>query len=482
MSKVQEKRIPNFLILLSFVEMWERFSYYGMRALLVLYLTSELGFQDAKAYGIYGLFASVGYAGCIVFGWLADKFFGPKYLVFIGGTIMLIGHTLMALGAVQQDLVYFGLSCIAVGTSAFKGNITNMLGMCYEKRNMDQSNGYVMFYVAVNIGAFLASAICGTIGAQIGWHYGFGLAGIGMAIGLIALFAFNHILEGVGDAPDGFTNNGIALAKSVLLLALVMLVLIVSVALIKPDGFMYFFKATGPIALAYYLYVVYKSDRQYRINLLILGLLLIFYMIFYALEMQTGGIITIFADRNVDLNIFGYEVSAAGIDGINPLTIMIFGAIIGITFKMKDVGGEFRFLLGLACIPLCFIFFYIGGLQADRGIVQFWYFLIGMMLMAIGEIFVGPYIQTQASVLAPKGQRGFIFGFTMLSLTFSNVIGAMAAQYMSVESTEAIDNPILSLGVYQAGFEKIIIYNLVIVALFLLLIPVIRSVRGKISR
>ena len=194
--------MPKFLKLLFFVELWERFSYYGMRALLILFLTKSLGFTDPKAYALYSLFAALGYAAPVVGGILADRIFGFRRMVVIGGVVMCLGHGLMALTELWNGVMYFGLGFIAIGTGLFKGNVSNLLGCCYAPEDPNRDKGFTLFYVAVNLGSVLASLACGYVGEKIGWHYGFGLAGVGMVLGLIVFLKYQSVLEDHGMEPN----------------------------------------------------------------------------------------------------------------------------------------------------------------------------------------------------------------------------------------------------------------------------------------
>lgn len=469
----RKKMFPKFLMLLSFVELWERFSYYGMRALLILYLTTQMNMTDGHAGAIYGLFAATGYAGPIIFGMLADKYFGPKYMIYLGGMIMLVGHGVMALTDMNHNLIYVGLSLIAVGTGAFKGNITNMLGLCYKKlQHSNENTGYTVFYVAVNVGSFFASILCGTIGMKVGWHYGFGLAGIGMFIGLLTLFMYSSVLEGVGNQPKDISFQKIATAKTTLMIGLAASILAISYGLQHPDQFNMLFNIIGPAGLIYYLYIAVTGDKKDVVNMMIIVIFMLFSMIFFALEMQVSGLIKLYADRNVDLVVNGYEISSGAIDALNPLTIMIVGMLLSF-ITLKDKFGELRFAFGLSCIPFCFISFYVGGLYAVKGIVSFLPFVIGMAMMSIGELFVAPYVQLQISKLSPSNSRGFLFGFSMFSMSYANIIGAKIAQYLAVENINGIVDPVYSLEIYQNGFKQIIYTTSVVTLMFVIGIPII---------
>lgn len=194
-------RYQKFLKLIFFVEIWERFSYYGMRALLVLFLISNLGFSDAKAYAIYSLFAAIGYTGPVIGGIMADKLMGFRNMILIGGIVIIMGHICMTFVGWNTFLVYLGLALIAIGTGLFKGNITNLLGSCYKDNDPNRERGFTLFYVGINLSSFFASILCAIVASNYGWDYGFGLAGIGMFIGLVVFTKFQHILGSSGTSP-----------------------------------------------------------------------------------------------------------------------------------------------------------------------------------------------------------------------------------------------------------------------------------------
>lgn len=193
---------PKFVLLLSFVEMWERFSYYGMRALLVVFMTSVYGFNDPKAYAIYSVYAALSYAGPVLGGIIADRLMGFKKMIMLGAVINCFGHTAMACSETSEMMFTIGLGFVAFGSGMFKGNISNLLGSCYSLSDPKRDSGFTLFYVGINLGGFLASILCGYVAHAYGWHYGFGLAGLGMLLGLLALLRFRSILEGKGMPPQ----------------------------------------------------------------------------------------------------------------------------------------------------------------------------------------------------------------------------------------------------------------------------------------
>ena len=184
MTKLISNRYPHSLTTLFFTEMWERFSYYGMRALLVLYLVNSLDYSDADALHIYAIYTGLVYLTPIIGGYLADKYLGTQRTIFIGGITMMLGHFLM----VFPDLLFLAMGLLIIGNGYFKPNISTLLGRLYKDNDVRRDSGFSIFYIGINLGAFLAPLIVGYVGETISWHYGFAIAGLGMLAGLIQFY------------------------------------------------------------------------------------------------------------------------------------------------------------------------------------------------------------------------------------------------------------------------------------------------------
>jgi POT family proton-dependent oligopeptide transporter len=474
----KEKALPSFLLLLSFVEMWERFSYYGMRALLVIYLTSQLGFSDPSAYALYSLFAAVGYAGPPIFGILADKIFGAKYVILLGGITITIGHLVMALGENVQNGIFLGLACIAIGTGAFKGNITNLLGACYKNDPASSDNGFTIFYVSINLGACISAIACGYVAKTYGWNYGFGLAGLGMILGLVAFIRLDYILKNEGNrVKDSKLSMNLLLISGISIL-----IILTTFALQNAETFTNILNMFGLVMLNAYLYIYYKATAKDRVNLITILIMAIFLCLFFGMEMQLGSLISLFTDRNIDKVVFGIEISAAMSQAINPFSIIILGSIIG-TLKSSTKNQMLKITFGLATISICFGILYLGCLNANiNGEVNYLYLLIAVIMMSIGELLIAPVIQSQVSLLAPAQYKGFIMGILMLSLAFANTLGgALTAKLMSVPQIDGHVNMLESLKIYSNGFQQVALYNLVVVLVFILSIPILNRAYKKTS-
>lgn len=465
MSSYIGKKFPNFLILLFFVEMWERFSYYGMRALLVLFLTSYMGFEDKNAYIIYSLFAAICYTFPIFGGMLADKIMGFKNMVFIGGIIIVLGHIVMSLSGDSLYSIFWGLSLIAVGTGLFKGNITNLLGACYKNDDNTRGQGFTIFYVGVNLGGFISSISCGYVGQFYGWHYGFGLAAIGMICGLLLFVKFQYILKEVGTAPNPALMERKVMGLKpfhIVLICGIFASILCSVALVYSGMLTDILKYFGIIILAYYLHILYKADPAVRSNLFIIAIMIAILMVFFALEMQLGSLINLFTDRNIDKNVFGVNIPASVSQAINPMCIIIIGFIVSFISSNKIL-DTVKIVISIFAMALCFFILYIGCENAgENGQINYLYLICGIAMMSLGEVLIAPIVQSYVALLAPQNLKGLIIGMMMLALAFSNLAGIVISEFMSVPSTGGGVDILESLEIYKSGFLKIAIFQLYI--------------------
>lgn len=464
------EKYPNFLKLLFFVEMWERFSYYGMRCLLVLFLTSTLKFSDQKSFIIYSLFAAVGYAGPIIGGILADKFMGFRPMIIIGGSIITLGHLVLAFTNIYPEKIFLGLALIAVGTGLFKGNITNLLGTCYTPEDPNRSQGFTLFYISVNLGSVLASVSCGYVATIFGWHYGFGLAGIGMLIGLLTFLKFQKILDkaSVHQTPKVLSSKIPPYHYFLTFCGGIIAAFGISKGFLYSELFIKLIQYTSITVLITFIYIVLTVPVSQRRNLIALAILVCFFMLFFALEMQLGSFIALFTQRNVTNNILGFPIPASVSQALNPFSIIILGYLSTLIFKNSKKYDLNKFLFGLTTMALSFFVLYTGCLSASiEGKVSYIFLIISMSLIGLGEVCIAPFIQDQCTILAPKHLKGFIMGIVMLSLSFSNLAGIALGKFIQVPSIDGHVDTLQSLAIYKNGFLKICLYNLGLAGAFL---------------
>ncbi len=360
-AKVAIQREPEFaghpkgLYMLFFAEMWERFSYYGMRALLIFYLTKHWLFADGKANLIYGAYTSLVYITPVLGGYLADRYLGQRKAVLFGGQLLAAGHCLMAVEGVggQSDptinVFWLALAFIIVGSGFLKANISVMVGQLYKLTDVRRDGAYTIFYMGINLGAAIGTIMVGYLGETIGWGYGFGLAGIGMLLGLVVFVLGKGALNGAGEAPVLLTKSkemtlyGIGLAAVAVIWALVQYQDVIQTLLI----------ISGVSLLGYVLYESFKLEKEPRERMFAILFLIALNPLFWGLFEQAGGSMSLFTDRFVDRG----GVPASLFQSINPIIIILvaplFAALwIWLGKRGKDPSAPAKF--GLALLQMGF--------------------------------------------------------------------------------------------------------------------------------
>jgi proton-dependent oligopeptide transporter, POT family len=434
----QRKVHPKALFTLFFAELWERFSFYGMRALLILYMTKVLfesmgqAEADTRAYGIYGAYGALVYGMPVIGGMLADKILGFRKAILFGGIMMAIGHFVLAIE--NPILFYTALAFIIVGNGFFKPNISSFLGKFYEANDPRKDGAFTIFYMGVNLGAFLAPLTCGYLGEVYGWHYGFGLAGIGMLIGLIVFWKNIKNFNNEGLPPVEILNKKIAGINPTWLVlgAAVLLVPLSALLLNLNDYLLYVLIALGVVIIGYLIIhsLVLAKDKKEGQRLLVVVVLFFFHMLFWALFEQAGGSLTLFADRNVDRFVLGSEIPTSIFQSINPLFIILLApAFSWMWLKLNKSGKEpstpMKFVLGLFQLGLGFAIIVMGAkLFAVDSMVPLIFLILMYLFHTMGELSLSPIGLSMVTKLSPVKIVGFVMGAWFLSISFAHELAA----------------------------------------------------------
>lgn len=469
----------QFFILLFFTELWERFSFYGMRALLVLFLTSSLGFADKQAYAIYSLFAALCYAGPVIGGIIADKFLGFRNIIKLGAVLISAGNIGMIMISENNIwILYLSLSLVAVGSGMFKGNLTNLLGMCYSHNDSKRDSAFSLFYVSVNLGAFVSSLSCAFIAEQYGWHYGFAIAAAGMLIGFITFIKFEYLLENVGIlSKERVEFNKKYNIGILVILLLILLTGICAFMISKSELFSKVVFVVGVLVYGYLIKMIMNMNKKERNNIILLLTLTIFMMLFFSIEMQLGSLYNLFTARNVETVLFGFSLPAASLQSINPISIMFFGPMLAPLFT--KLGVKFSILrvgIGMLLLTISLGILYFGCLCADENSkVPIIYLVSSITVMGIGELFIAPLVTDLYTRLSPKEIRGFMMGLLMLSLSFSNLMGNIIALFVSVDTSNGEVNLNQSLRIYQDGFGQFTLCSVIVLIIFTIIFPIMNK-------
>jgi proton-dependent oligopeptide transporter, POT family len=455
---------PSGLSTLFFTEMWERFSYYGMRAILILFMTAPvaaggLGFDTATAGPIYALYVSSVYLLSVPGGWVADRVLGLRRTVFVGGVIIMMGHICLAIPSIST--FYLGLALIATGTGLLKSNVSVLVGKLYSPDDVRRDAGYSIYYMGINTGALIAPIVTGWLAqgeafqrllASAGlrpdssWHWGFGAAAVGMFLGLA-----QYVRGGKRLSPDGLypvrPTDPRAAAKvdrQVRLVGLIALgVLLVAAVLVlsglvgfDPEAISRNFKwvlIAVTVAFFSWLFLSRGWTSRERKSLVVIAVLFAAAVVFWMAYEQAGSTLNLFADRNANNTIFGHHFPASWYQSLPPLFIITFAPIFAtlwVRLGRRNPSSPAKFALGLFLLGLGFAVM-IGAASAAVGgarVSPMW-LVLSYLFQTLGELCLSPVGLSAMSTLAPVRIAGLVMGVWFLALAVGNYLAGMASSF-----------------------------------------------------
>lgn len=424
MSQFINKNNPHSLTTLFFTEMWERFSYYGMRALLVLYLVNSQNYSESDALHIYAVYTGLVYLTPLIGGYLADRFLGSQKAIFIGGLTMMIGHFLMAF----PNFLYLAIGMLIIGNGYFKPNISSLLGRLYKPDDVRRDSGFSIFYVGINLGAFLAPLIVGYVGETINWHYGFAIAGFGMLAGLIQFYIGQNkiIKEDISSQSKKLNPADWGIITLVSVINLPLILVILELNQIIND---FFFEILAILIILIFFYFITKKKQLLAVKkdikrIAYIGILSIFVIFFWVGFEQAGGSLTLFANNSVDRNFLGFVIPASFFQSINPLIIILIGPMIANFWLSVDrsknkINTSQKMGLGLLLLASGFFLIMLVNNSSETSISLWW--LVGVyFLHTMGELCLSPIGLSMVSKVSPKKIASLMMGFWFLSSAVAN--------------------------------------------------------------
>jgi len=477
---------PIGLRTLFLTEMWERMSYYGMRALLVLYMTGAItgfnpgmGLSALNANAIYGIYVGMVYFMVVPGGWIADNILGHQKAVLIGAIIIAIGHFTLAIPLEQT--FFLGLIFVVLGTGLLKGNISTIVGNLYADNDERRDSGYTIFYMSINIGSTLGFLICSYLGEKIGWHYGFGAAGVGMVFGVYQYIKFRHLLGDAGknpnEMPDAKRLNLIKWTKLSLILMLAvigsgLLGLFVIDSRVFAENFAYFLTIVAGLYFVY-LYGFAGLTGIEKKNLVLLFVLFIGAAAFWSGFDQSAGSLNIFARDYTDLSIAGYEIPVGWLQFANPVIVVLFAPIFAgiwaqLARKNLDPSLPIKFAIGLLFMALSFLVMIVAvKIAIESSPVGMQWLLLTYLFQTWGELALSPIGLSAFSRYGPKRYMGQMFGLWFLASAIGGVLAGLLGG-------EALDG---GLETISPVFEFMIQYYLVIAVALIALSFVIKTAK-----
>lgn len=442
---------PKGLYMLFFAEMWERFSFYGMRALLIFYLTQHWLFNDSKANVIYGAYGALVYIMPVLGGYVADRYLGQRRAVLFGAVLLTIGHLMMAFegnggqGDPTINVFWAALAFIIVGSGFLKANISVMVGQLYPLQDVRRDGAYTIFYMGINVGAAVGTILAGYLGQTYGWAYGFGAAGVGMLLGLIVFVLGKSALNGAGEAPKElsrgteFAMYGLGLSAIVVAWGLIQYTHVIQNLLI----------VSGIALLGYVLFQAFKLDKEPRERIFAILFLVALNPLFWGLFEQAGGSLNLYTDRYVDRQ----GVEASIFQSINPIYIIIFAPLFAILWQWMGKKGiepsaPAKFGLALLQIGLAYLVFVWGatafGVGPELLTPVLFVFLI-YLLQTTGELCLSPVGLSAMNRLAPSFMASLIMGAWFYMSAVGNFVAGKIGEAAGGEGGELTKEGTLSV-------------------------------------
>ena len=491
---------PKGLYICFGTELWERFSFYGMKYLLLLYLTKYHLFSDTAGLGVLGSYASLVYAMPVLGGLIADRFLGMRKAVTLGALLLVAGHLGMAFegeaarhtpdGIIRDEqalsVFYLSLALIVVGVGFLKPNISTVVGKLYAEGDPRRDAGFTIFYMGINVGAFTATLLCGWLGEVYGWSWGFGAAGIGMLLGLI-LFQWGHkFLLGHGEPAKpqrlgGATGlPGINLERAIYL-GSIALVLIVWQLVQLTDTVGTLLDTLSLLVLAGLAwFLVFRCDRVERHRMFVLIVLTLSTVVFWALFEQAAGSMTLYTDRVTDKALSGVELTAAQFGAANAFFIFTLAPVFAVLWtRLNRWGWEpstpVKFALGIAQAGMGFGALVYGAQFPDQaGLVSAWWLILAYLLHTMGELCLSPVGLSAVTKLAVPSVVGVMMGTWFLASAYSSYVAAQIATLAARPETSEAADTTAALASYTELFGQLLIIGLAGGAVLIVISPLLK--------
>ena len=479
--EIIETKHPKQLYLLFFTEMWERFSFYGMKALLLAYMVTQLKFDEPKGYAILGSYAALVYTMPMFGGMLADRFLGYQKSILFGGILMVIGHLTLAIP--QGWSFFYGMAFIICGNGFFKPNISSLVGTLYKNNDPRKDSAFSIFYMGINLGAMIGGVLCGYVGQRINWHFGFGLAGLFMILGLVVFYMGK---KGLGD--KGLPPNVEALNKKIfaglrretIIYSCTFLSIPVIVLLFHEYGAMdYIMLGLGLLSLIYILYIAFKLEREAKFKLLAAIVMIVMSILFWAFYEQSSGSLNLFSIRNVDMNVLGIDLPPLSVNNfLPPFWVIALSPVFAwlwlwLAKKGKEPSTPLKFALSFIFLGIGFYIFYLGCKFSSNGFISLFSFAMGYVAIICGELCISPIGLSMVTKLAPIKIVGMVMGIWFLAGAIGEFMAGKIGSLMSVPEN-LVNDPVKSLPYYADILNKIGLGSIVLGVLFIFFVPILR--------
>lgn len=463
---------PKSFYLIFSIEFWERFGFYGLQAIMAVYLVKQLGMSEAAAVTLFSTFTALVYGMIAIGGWLGDKVLGTKRVIILGVIVLAMGYLLISTSGHQPERVFLGLATVAVGSGLFKANPSSLLSTCYDKDDPRLDGAYTMFYMSINIGALFSQMLTPWLAARYGWNVAFSLSVIGLVITLLNFLFFQHMVRNYGSKPDFAPVNTSKLV--ITLISVVILCLLSSWLLGHQEIARQALAIIGAMIFIIFIKSALGLKADGRRKMFVALVMMLQAVVFFVLYMQMPTSLNFFAIHNVEHSLFGFNMEPEQFQALNPLGIMVASPILAMIYtKLGDkLPMPFKFSIGMFLCSAAYLVLPLGAKFASPlGIVSVHWLVISYLLQSVGELMISGLGLSMIAQLVPQRLMGFIMGAWFLTTAAAAVIAGKVASLMAVP--EGVSSNIDSLQVYSHVFQQIGITTLLIAIIMCLLAPLL---------
>lgn len=477
---------PKQLWYLFFVEMWERFCFYGMRGVLTFFMVDQLLLKDEHANLQYGAIQAFVYAFTFIGGIFADKVLGFKKSLFFGGIVMILGNLLIAFS--PQVLFYYGIAFSIIGTGFFKPNVSSMVGELYHEDDGRRDAGYGMFYAGINVGGLLGGALCIYLGKYYSWQLCFLSAAIVMFLGLVTFLFTKKYLGPIGDSPLLDLEPGKRRIREIAVYVISILSLPFIFIMVKNTDYTdYFMYTIGIVAVLYFTYELIKlGDVKLQKKLFAAFLFVFFYLLFNAIYEQSGGSLSLFAKDNLSSKLLFFTIDPNVVNNSsNTFFVVVLSPLIGLLWiwlgKRKiEPNTLIKFGIGFLFLGASFYIFYLTKFFANsEGIASLNVFTFAYLVTTIGELCLGPIGMSIITKLSPKRLFGMMMGLWFLASAFGQLFAGKLGAEISRSNTGV--TLLSKLQSYTEGYYQLAVYSIVAGVILIAISPIIKKLMQEVK-
>lgn len=410
------------------VELWERFGYYGVQAIIAIYFVKQLGFSEKESMYVFGAFAAFVYGFVWVGGYIGDRILGAKRTVVLGAVILMLAYAGLALA--DKQTIYFALAGVIVGNALFKANPSSLISKMFAKGDTRLDGAMTLYYMAINVGSFVSMSITPIVAQIYGWHVAFWICSAGLLMGLLNFFIFYGALKNLSTEAGRKAMNLVKLATVIIGAALSIYVF--GVLLNYPSLCFIIVYVVVALGFGYFLWIAFQQKGADRARMLIAFVLILQAVIFFVLYNQMPTSLTFFAMNNVDNNLFGWTIPAAQYQVLNPFFIILLSPLLAIFYRKVKSTHATKFCMGMTLCGLAFLVLYLPRFTAVAGLSSPWWLVLSYGLQSAGELLVSGLGLAMVAELCPAAFSGFVMGVWFLTTMLAGPIAAKVGALTTV--------------------------------------------------